>query len=192
MIFKYSTGSVTNATVLHHVKNGCNKPGLLLKAIGIEESDLDILSKLHNMKQKKKYLINNGNIRLSNWQITEIGETHLSQYSHEVQTGKIKFLPFRVQTNNNINQNKKLEPEPNLSEKALNVLDLIAPILEVDTQLNDLISSIQILLSNSLLSETVKVPKLEAGLMQSISEIQVQNAIRINNLVELKNTIKEY
>ena len=192
-VYKYSTGSVTNATLLYHISNGCNTIGKIADAIGVAMELIDINSKLQNMKQKKNLIENLGRARISDWVITPAGKEYLEVYKSDVQLGGIKLLPFRKQTTNNVNSKKpKQEPEPNLSSTALEVLDSITPILDTDSKLNDLISSLLMTLNSQLLVTKLKEPKLEAGLMLSVSKVQLQNAQRINKLIDLSKALQEY
>ncbi len=78
------------------------------------------------------------------------------------------------------------EPEPVLSPAANKAMDTIAPIFQLNQDLYHAVGSLQMLLMNESFTQEVPVPKLEKGLMESVSLIQIENAKLINQLVKIR------
>ena len=184
--YKYASGSINVETVLHFLNDRPMTSRQVTEILKLNSVEINVSSRLGYLKKTGWAELGEDSL----WSITKQGQIKLAASPEKIQLGSIALLPMRHYDKGPRKPISAPEPEPTFSIAAQNVMSAIAPILDLDQSLITDIQNALLALQKPYLETAIKIPKVEKGLMESISLTHIANAKRTNALIEIKAQLK--
>jgi hypothetical protein len=189
MGYKYSMSSVHIATVLHHTNKEPMASRTLAKAMGCQPTDINFSGVLHKIRAKGLVVeCNDVADPHMVFKPTAKGLEYLETNKHLVQQIPLQLLPFAPNGKRHTQPKATAAPEAIYSPVANKLMDGIASIVQDNQSCIDLVQSLLLTVTGGLPHYNIMpIPTLETGLMADLSALQIDTAIKHNELIKIRN-----